>query len=262
VAEDLWLPGVEHYLIGPSLALTPVEVTPLHAMLAAIYQAVGGRPTYPGIVASGQLARGLDYLGFEAELFPACTSVFRLSQVGGWEAMSADGQTRGHLVVWAASFNQCIDLTVCHEPALVRASVGGEVLMLPAVLPMPRGREQLLYGAESVGAEAIGVDRPPFRITWKFFPEWGPRFDPLLAHHAVAIEHGGLSLAHVVVDLLSALAVHQDLRQLDELYPRFGSLLSGAVRLPELDDYSSHRELGADCPTELTEERRSSLGRW
>jgi hypothetical protein len=224
-------------------------------MLAAVYHAIGRRASYRGIVASSQLVRGLEYLGFEAELLPASMNVFRLSRGPEGMHISGDGNTGGHLVVWAASFNRCIDLEVGQDRRLVRASVAGAVLTMPAILPMPGGREQLLHGSESIGTE-----RPPFGISWKLFPEWTSRFNSSLTQHTVAIEHGGLALAHVVVDLLSAFAVYQDLHRLGDMYPRLGGLLSGRTHLPELDDYLSPGELDADCGTEVAEERCSNLG--
>ena len=263
VTEDLLLPEVSSFVSGTS-SMLPVEVTPLYTTLAAIYHAIGGRTTYPGIAASGQLVRGLEYLGFEAELFPAYTKIFLpnrgrvgITEFDVWDsqAIPEDGASDGHLVVWTASFNRCIDLAVCQDRTLLRASVDGKVFTLPVVLPMSGDHEQLLCGAKLVGAE-----RPPFRISWEFLPDRRPRFDPLLAHHAAAIEHGGLALAHIVVDLLSAFAVRHDLSQLDDLYPRLSGLLSGRLHLPELEDYSPRRESGADAPPEVTEERRDNLG--
>lgn len=264
VAEDLWLPGAEHYLLNLWLG-PPDEQTPLYAMLAAVYHAIAGRASQPRIIVSAQLARGIEYLGFEAALLPACARVFRLNrgrdeiaEVGAWDAVSVYGEAEGHLVVWTASFNQCIDLAMCQDDALVSASTDGQ-LMLPAVLPMPGGLAQLLYKTASVGAEAIGVERPPFRITWNFFPERMGQFDPLLADYTDVIERGGLSLAHVVLDLLSALAVHHDMHQLNSLHSHLSRLLSGDVRLPELDNYSSRCESGMNRTTEFPEARRDNF---
>lgn len=241
-----------------------MEVTPLYAILTAAYQAIGGRAAYSEIVASAQLVRGLEHLGFEAELIPARTNVFRLSRGGAgvteantWDhpqTTSGGGATDKNLVVWAASFNRCVDLSMCQNEVLKRASVNGEIFTFPVILPMPGGLEQLLHRADLIGAE-----RPPFKISWKFFPEWKPQFDSVLAHYAATIEHGGLALAHVVVDLLSASAVHRDLRQIEDLYPRLGGLLSGGVHLPELHDDWSHHEPCADCPPEFTMKQRSKL---
>lgn len=252
-AEDFLLSGYDTFL--GALVVLPVELTPLYAMLTAIYHAIGRRASYSGVVASGQLVRGLEHLGFEAELLPACMSVFRLNRGHVGAHISGDGKTSGHLVVWVSSFNRCIDLAVCQDRTLVRASIGDAVLALPVILPVPGGREKLLYGSESIGTE-----RPPFEISWKFFPEWMSRFEPLLTQHTVAIEHGGLALAHVVVDLLSAVAVHQDLCQLGDLYPRLGGLLSGRTHLPKLDDYLSPGESGAGYEAGIAEARCSNLG--
>ncbi|MDB6084374.1 MAG: hypothetical protein JWN43_2255, partial [Gammaproteobacteria bacterium] len=228
---------------------------------ASVCQAVGGRAAYRCIVACGQLMRALQYLGFDAELIPACTSVsrvergdVRMADIGVWDhppVIRSNGTTDGHLAVWSDSLNRCIDIGVCHEPALRRASTGEQVLTLPAILPVPGGRQQLLHTARS-----IVTLRHPFALSWMFFPQWRSRFDPLLDHHSAVIEHGGLALAHVVVDLLSAVAVYRDLGQLGELYPRLGSLVYGQALLPELDDYPPPRTSDSGARTDVDQTRR------
>lgn len=226
----------------------PLEVTPLFMTLSAIYQGIGKRINYPVVLASGQLMRGLQYLGFEAELIPACMNVFRIDRVRPNERSASDRAiTDTHLVVWSPSLNRCIDLGVCQNATLVHALADGGISAFPVTLPVSGGRDQLFSGQTFV------IARHPFGIMWKFFPGWDSQFDSLLARYTAAIEHGGLALAHVVVDLLSALAVYRDLHQLDDLYPRLGGLLSGRVSLPKLDD--------SLFPTKLSDEQRGNVGR-
>jgi hypothetical protein len=230
-AEDLLLSGYDT-LLGAPLAL-PVEITPLYAMLAVAYHATGRRASYPVVVASSQMVRGLEYLGLEAELIPASTKTFSLDRESPERPTMKDGNTDEHLVVWAASFNRCIDLVVCQDRTSAGGTVGVERSVAPvAILPIPGGREQLL--CEYLPVVAL---RPPLVISWTFFPERLARFEPLLSPHAAVIEHGGLAMAHATVDLLGAFAIYLDLSSFNDFYPRLSGLLSGATRLPELNHF-------------------------
>ncbi|MDW5325360.1 hypothetical protein [Plantactinospora sp. KLBMP9567] len=223
--------------IAGTLLVVPVEATPVQAIVAAAHQAIGGRSAYPGVLAAGQLARGLSLLGFDTELIPACTVVCysdhgktRFRDVGVWKeapVVRADGSTDGHVVVWCDSLNRCIDLAPCQDRMLRGASTPEEAFDHPVVLPVVGGRRQLLDRQRQIMAP-----RPPFALHWTFFPDWAPLFDPLLDRHSAAIEQGGLAMAHAAVDLLAAVAVVRDLSQLDEWYPRLGDLLSGRQSLP------------------------------
>jgi hypothetical protein len=253
--EHLLPPGLDHLALG--LGLLPLEAAPLYALVTAVYQAISSRPMYSSIVASSQLVRGLNYLGFDAELIPAYTmlrrangQIIEIGVYGPSPNVSDDGGSDGHAVVWAESFNRCIDLGVCNNPALQRAFVDNEALTIPVVLPVPDGRDALINSSASIVTE-----RRPFMMTWIFLPQWITLYEPLLRYHAPAIEHGGLAMAHVSVDLLSAVSVYQDIAQLAELYPRLGDLLSGRDRLPELDSYSSpipHRPINTEIDSPNT----------
>jgi hypothetical protein len=210
-------------------------------MASAIYQALGARQFSSIIVASAQMVRGFEYIGLQSELLVACTSVYRssykpiaMADIGIWQhppIIRDDSTTDSHAVVWASSFNRCIDLGVCQHTALQRESINNPSLALPAILPFPGGRDYLLTAAKS-----FAVLRKPFALNWMFFPDWTPHLDPLLEHHSGSIEHGGLALAHIVVDQLSAVAVTRDLHQLKGVYPLLSNLLEGSSKLPELND--------------------------
>lgn len=237
-AEGLFLLECQRFLLDP-LEGWPLDVIPLYAMLTAVHHAIARRPNYPGIVASGQLANGLIHLGFEAELIPAHNKIYRASsrltgdvEFDSWDIISSDAETGGHLAVWTPSFGRCIDLAASQDPMLTR----GEPPILPMVFAMPGGQKQLLYQGEFV------AERPPFVISCIFSNKRNSRFDPLIARHAAAIEHGGLSLAQLVVDLLSAFAIYLDLHPLCDLYPHLNDLLNGQTRLPDLKNYSYYRK--------------------
>jgi hypothetical protein len=210
-------------------------------MISAVYQALGARHSSSLIVASAQMVRGLDYLGFQSELIAACTSVYRsadkpvaMADIGVWQhppIIQDDGTTDSHAVIWTSSFSRCIDLGVCQHTGLQRETVTAQVVTLPVILPVPGGRDYLLTSARS-----LVTFRKPFALQWMFFPQWTPHLEPLLERHSGIIEHGGLALAHMVVDQLSAVAVTRNLHQIKTLYPRLSDLLVGNTRLPELND--------------------------
>ena len=232
-AEFLLLPDMD-FFDAVSSGMLPVDVIPLYALLAGIYQAVGRRPAYSAALASAQLVRALEHLGFDAELIPACTAVYRqdrthVTDIGVYQqppVVRDDGVTDGHVVVWSNTFRRCIDLGVCNQHTLLETS-NGRTLTSPIVLPMAGGIKQLLD--EASGAATL---RLPFVFGWNFFPEWRSRFDPFLSYHATAINQGGIALAKVAVGLLSALSVYSNLTELEQLYPRLGALLSGQADLP------------------------------
>jgi hypothetical protein len=119
------------------------------------------------------------------------------------------------------------------------------------VFAVPNGWKKLLYKGGFV------AERSPFVTNCIFSEEWRPGFDPLIARHAAAIAHGGLALAHLVIDLLSAYAIYLDLRPLYDRYPRLGSLLDGEVNLPALNDYTYRQELDGNVTTKTTNRRSS-----
>ncbi|WP_327034871.1 hypothetical protein [Micromonospora ureilytica] len=232
------------------LHVMPAEAALVQAIVAVAHQAIAARPTYPAVAAAGQLARCLSLLGFDSELIPACTTVgyqdrgkTRFREIGVWQEppiVRADGTTDGHVVVWCDSLTRCIDLAPCQDRLLRGASTSGVPSDQPVVLPVAGGRRQLLDRSRQ-----MVTPRPPFLLHWMFFPNWMPMLDPLLDRHSVAIEQGGLAMAHASLDLLSALAVVRDLPLLDELYPSLGDLLSGRRSLPALLDAVSRDECEA-----------------
>lgn len=232
--SPILLPGTDLLV---HLVTAPVPVAPLYAILTAIHQAVGDCPTSRAVLESAQVVRALRWLGFEAELIACCARVFcdpypaRLTDVGVRNrppAVRADGTTDGHTIVWISSANRFFDLAVFRDRNLLRAE-GGEdpTFNVPAMLPMPGGRAQLLNPLL-----VPATDRGRWRIAWYLYPHWTSRYDELIARHADAVNSGGLALAQVTLDLLSATAVHRDMTELDRLYPQLGRLLSGAAQLP------------------------------
>jgi hypothetical protein len=225
------------------LGVLPADVMPLYALLVAITHAITGRPDYPVVVASAQLVHALEYLGFEAELVPA--SILLAHQVkrnpinvGVWEhppVLRDDGTTDGHVAVWADSFRRCIDFGLCNHPVLLESSSDRQSLAGPVVLPVAGGRKELLDGSRRPT-----ILRLPFAMCWTFIPQWKRYFDPILACHSSAIEDGGLALARVAVDLLSAIAVYSDMSKVYKRYPWFTELLSGQADLP-LSDFKRVR---------------------
>jgi hypothetical protein len=223
------------FLINLSAGQLAADITPLYTLLAAIQQTLSNRLAYSIVIASAQFAHALEHLGFEAELIPACTTLVREGQkrpidIGVWKhppVVRPDGTTDGHVVVWADSYRRCIDLGLCHHPEMLKLSSDNDSLTNPIVLPIAGGRAQFL---DSSNQQA--TLRPPFGIFWNLFPQWNSRLEPFFVYHANEIERGGLALANVTVDLLSALAVHSDLAELYRLYPRLSYLIAGDARLP------------------------------
>jgi hypothetical protein len=215
-----------------------IEVMPLYALLSAIYQAITGRPDYSVVMASAQLVRALEHLGFKAELIPASILIVRESDkrtmdIGVWDhppVVHNDGTTDGHVAVWADSFNRCIDLGLCNNEVLLKSSSDSQNLVWPAVLPVAGGRDELLDESRRPA-----IPRLPFMICWTFIPQWKSYFDPFLARHAPAIEDGGMALARVAVDLLSAIAIYSDMSEFNQRYPWLAKLLSGQADLPLSD---------------------------
>jgi hypothetical protein len=240
VSEQILLPG---FFSLDSLATAPVSVTPLHAVLTALYQAVGDRTTGAAVVESGQLVRALRWLGLDAELVACCARVFRFSDgtrvadAGVWKrppVVRADGTTDGHAIVWVESCKRMIDVAVFRHRHVRRAE-GGEDLTFgaPVMLSLRGGRAQLLNAAQ-----APGTFRGGFKVGWYLYPAWTPRYSDVLARHARQVDRGGLALAYVTLDLLVAAGVYRDLADLARTYPHLGELLSGARRLPELSELS------------------------
>jgi hypothetical protein len=235
----LILPDTDTLALG-ALRTMDLEVIPLYAMLSALYQVLGGQESPSPVIASAQMARGLGYLGCEAELIVTCTSVYEnngeprlMEDIGEWShppVIRSDGTTDAHVVVWTNSFNRCVDLGICQSATLRRARLTGEGQAQPAVLPV-QDRDALLNAARAVMAF-----RGKVALQWMFFPEWTPHIDLLLKQHVDIIEHGGLALAHIVIDQLSAVAVNRDLSRLRDRHPAIGRLLVGEGQLPELKD--------------------------
>jgi hypothetical protein len=234
------------------------DVMPLYALLVAIYEAIGGRPSYPVAVASAQLVRALEHLGFEAELVPASIAVAhegekRIMSIGAWEhppMVRDDGTTDGHVVVWADSFKRCIDLSVCNHPMLLESSSDDQKLTMPIILPVAGGLEELLDKSRQ-----HVLPRPPFMMMWIFIPQWKSYFNSFLSRHMPVIEDGGLALAKVAIDLLSAIAVYSDMSRLNQRYPWLAEMLSGQMDLPSSDRksylYQSDQGTSADAwPTQ------------
>ncbi|GIJ62393.1 hypothetical protein [Virgisporangium aurantiacum] len=80
-----------------------------------------------------------------------------------------DFTTNGHTVLWAASFGR---------------------LLNPTIAGTRRG--------------AVGPIRPPFQINDLAQPQCTAAFDPRLAEFGDAVEHGGLGLAHITLDTITA----------------------------------------------------------
>jgi hypothetical protein len=238
--EPIWTSGIlTHaglsFLVNLSTGKLAADISPLYTLLAAIQQTLSNRLAYSIVIASAQFVRALEHMGFEAELVPACTSLVRKGEkrpidIGVWEhppVVHPDGTTDGHVVVWADSYKRCIDLGLCHHPEMLKLSSDNDSLTNPIVLPIAGGRAQFFDS----GTQHTTL-RPPFGIFWTLFPQWNSRLEPFFIRHEDEIERGGLALANVTVDLLSALAVYNDLAELYRLYPRLSNLLSGRVRLP------------------------------
>lgn len=234
-AETLLPPDLERFAAF-HLGVLPVDVMPLYALLIPIYHAITRRPNYPVVVASAQLVRALEHLGFEAELVPASILIAREGDekhpmdIGAWKhppVLRDDGTTDGHVAIWADSFRRCIDLGPCNHPVLLKSSSDSQNLVGPVVLPMGEGREKLLDDSRRAT-----ILRLPFVMCWTFIPQWKPYFDPILACNSSAIEDGGLALAKVAVDLLSAIAVYSDMSKFNKRYPWLTELLSGQADLP------------------------------
>ncbi len=254
------VPGFELY-IGGSIKALPLEVTPLYALMVAAHHAVARRPDYSSVVAAAQFMCGLEYLGFQAEIIAACTSVFhpkrdgnRKTDIGVWKhppVVRSDGTTDGHAVIWTDSFKRCIDIGICRDPTLQRESKNDPSLEAPAILPCPEGRDKLIHGSFSVGAH-----RSPYMLTWMFFPEWTSNYDLLLETRAATIQHGGLAMAHVAIDLLSALSLYRDTSELWALYPSLQPMVSGQRPLLGLDSLPDTRSIGAASGDKLMEPER------
>jgi hypothetical protein len=235
----LVLADVDTLALG-ALRTIDVELTPLYAMLSALHQVLGGEESHSAVIASAQMTCALGLLGCAAELIVACTSVCQgnggsvsLEEIGGWRhppVIRPDATTDGHVVVWTGSFSRCIDLGISQSAMLRRAARTGEAQALPAVLPAD-SRDALLNGSVSLVAL-----RGKFALNWMLFPQWTPCLDPLLRRHTDIIEYGGLALAHMVVDQLSAVAVGRDLGQLRVRFPAIGRLVAGELRLADLGD--------------------------
>jgi hypothetical protein len=213
------------------------ELTPLYAMIAALYQVLGSAEPRSTLVASAQMAQALRLLGCDAELIVACTSVFRnaagqgpVEQIGEWShpPLIRPDATDAHAVVWTDSFDRCIDLGVSCSRAVRRAAERGEATSAPAVLPAA-SRDALTQSAVSVVAF-----RGKLMLNWMFFPQWTPCLDPLLERHADVIAYGGRALAQVVVDQLAAVAVTRDLSPLATRFPYIGKLIADELQLPDL----------------------------
>jgi hypothetical protein len=192
-------------------------------------------------MATAQFVRAIQYLGLEAELVPACTTMSHQNgtatiDIGVWEhppVMRDDGTINGHAILWAESFKRCIDLGLCNHPAALKLFSEDPSFAIPVVVPM-RGKAQL------VDQDRRNMFlRKPFGIYWTTFPHWVSSYDPFLLRHANAITQGGLALANVAVDLLSALAVFTDLSDLGRLYPQLADLISGRASLPQPDSESA-----------------------
>jgi hypothetical protein len=254
------IPWFELY-IGGSIKALPLELIPLYALTVTAHQAVARRPNYSSVVAAAQFRRSLEYLGFHAEIIAACTSVLhskhdrsRIMDIGVWRhppVVRSDGTTDGHAVIWTDSFKRCIDIGICRNPALQRDSRNAPSFEAPAILPSPEGRDKLIRGSFSVGAP-----RAPYMLTWMFFPEWTSNYGPLLEAHTIIIEHGGLAMAHVAIDLLSMLSLYRDTSKLWELYPSLQPMVSRQHPLPALDSLSDIGSIGAASEDTLMETER------
>lgn len=237
--DELLVPGWENFLIG-MLEKISIELTPLYAAIAVAHQALGKRPLLSPVIASAQFVEALKHLNLNAELIIACTSILRSGQdgseivdIGVWDHLPQvhdDGTTDAHAVIWSNSFNRCIDIGVCQNQVLQQASTAKDNLCLPVILPSPHGREKLLYASHTVT-----TIRPPFSITWMFFPDWSFHLNPFLKYHAPIIAQGGLAMAHAVVDLLATLALCRDTKEIDHLYPSLSAFIGGRTLLPTLN---------------------------
>lgn len=246
----LLLPDTDTLALGV-LRTIDVELTPLYAMISAMYQVLGGQESPSPVIASAQMARGLEYLGCEADLIVTCTSFYELKggsvsleDIGVWShppVIRSDGTTDAHVVVWTNSFSRCIDLGVCQSATLRRAP---NAQAGPAILPAA-DRDALLNTAR-----ALVAFRGKLALQWMFFPQWTPCLDLLWSRHADIIQHGGLALAHMVVDQLSAVAVSRDLSQLRDRYRAIGQLLTDELQLPELGDPPAARRAQRPTPAQ------------
>ncbi|MBN1170612.1 MAG: hypothetical protein JXA67_00380 [Micromonosporaceae bacterium] len=234
--ENPRLPVFESTGMAAALVKCPAEVIPLYAALALVHQAMSGAPVNTCVPTCYQIATALDHLGFQAEVMAAYAEVLQDNithvslGVRGPAAIRADFTTNGHAVLWAASFGRLVDPTIAQHPALLAAvHRGRDKHSAPLAVAVQGGRDTLLRGA-------IGAIRPPFQINYLVQPQYTAAFDPWLAEFRDAVDHGGLSLAHITLDTITAAGQVRNLRELPHLYPRLGALLGGREQLPVLPE--------------------------
>jgi hypothetical protein len=183
-----------------------------------------------------QIASGLRYLGFEAEVMAAYVEVERgETQCGSIGVrhqppkIRPDYTTDGHAVLWAGSFGRLVDPTIVQHPQLLQAAHrDGQTFSAPLVIPVG-DRDLLLKGA-------VGAVRPPFLVKYLVLPEHTAAFDRWLREYGPALDYAGLALADTALQLLHALGQARNLRQLPHLYQRLGGLLTGRQQLPPIPD--------------------------
>ncbi len=232
------MPAYETSRMFGGLLRVPVELVPLYAPMAIIHQTMSGSPANVCYLACYQLVQICELLGFEAEMWVACATVFRPDQgpvkcadVGVWGRPPQvwDGNvTDGHVVVWAESFKRLIDPTIVQEPALHRAAQEDDILCQPLVLRVP-DRETLL--SRPTHTFPFG----PFSVSYMFFPHWISALNVLKEGELGEVqEYLALQMAHMTIELIQLLATRRDLGALSSLYPKLGALLAGEVALPAL----------------------------
>jgi GNAT superfamily N-acetyltransferase len=230
--DDPRLPAFEVSGLVNALAKCPVDVVPLYAALAVVHQAMSGEPANACVPVCYQMAAALAHLGFDTEVMAAYVEVLQGDTthvslgVRGPAVIRMDYTTNGHTVLWAASFSRLVDPTIAQHPALLTtAHRGQDKHGAPLAVPVHGGRDTLLRGA-------IGAIRSPFQINYLVQPQHTAAFDPWLAEFGDAVEHGGLGLAHLTLDTITATGKVRDLGELPHMYPRLGALLGGHQHLP------------------------------
>lgn len=234
----LLLPSTIEFALS-TIKKIEVELLPLYTMIAVLRQGLAEYSYSSTVIPSAQVVRGLEYLGFKAQLIAACATLVQsgepprqMTDLGTWESppvIREDGTTDAHTVIWADSFSRCIDLSICQHPAVKAAAPRTDsVDTTPAVLPA-KDLDTLLNSAKTAA-----YFRGPYAILLVFTAPWTKLLDPLLERQSQIVEQGGLALAHAVLDQLFSISAEKNLEELIGIYPTLGDLLTERTRLPGL----------------------------
>jgi hypothetical protein len=218
----------------------PIEALPLYTAMGITHEeiATSTGPVSTCVPACHQLAGALGLLGFEAEPMAAHVEIqdprtgATVEQIGVRDEpeIYPDHTTNGHMVLWVEDFRRLADPTIMQASVFMDAARRQPKLGLPAVGPVPGGREELL-------TRRFAAAREPYIVIWSVFPEWSETMAGVLVGDlAAALDFGVLGLAHTTVELVRGLRdARDDFAELDR-YPQFAALLSGTEQLPPLPD--------------------------